>query len=300
MLTLAGTFWSDVATNVVASALYTILVASGVVSLSVLVLRRHRGRLFAVLGLDSRAPVLRVYVSRLDVLPGGSQGTDGRLALGFVGPALMQLEYQGARQICRLLEEPFLKILPDVFRRLLEGRGRYLADVEVHIDVSPPPERRQSVQAHGTDSVVLLGSDVYSAVVRDIYRDDATFVRFVSEGTGDVFDASRTDHADPTFAIRLEGKWHTIEARAAGRELGVIQRVTLSSGRRVLMCAGVSASATRGSAEYFASRWAELHKEFDQDDFLVTLSFAAQQADSAAVSHPERLVDYERRRAVTT
>jgi hypothetical protein len=291
-------FWGDVGTNLVASLLYTALLALGVIGVSAFLLSKQRKQLFGVLTLDARAPVLRIYLSRLDVLSGGSQGTDGRLATGFVGPALMQLEYQGGREICRLLEEPFLEVLPDVIRRTLEGRGRYLADVDVHIDVSPPPEGRRPPQERGTDAVVLLGSDVYSPVVRDVYRQNCSFIKLVSERTQEDFDASRGDHGDPTFAIRMDRKWHKIEARSAGRELGTIQRVTLPSGRRVLMCAGLSASATRGSAEYFARHWSVLDEQFDTDDFLVVLSFAQQEPDSPVVRDAERLRDYERRRKV--
>jgi hypothetical protein len=289
-------FWESVGTSLVASLLYTVFLALAVVAVSAVLLSKQRKRLFGVLSLDPRTPVLRVFVSRLDVLSGGSQGTDGPLATGFVGPALMQLEYGGGRDICRLLEEPFLDVLPDVVRRLLEGRGRYLADVAVHIDVSPPNEARRVPQERGSDAVVLVGSDVYSSVVRDVYRQECSFVKLVSEATGATFDASRADHGDPTFAIRTDRKWQVIEARSTGRELGTIQRVTLPSGRRVLMCAGISASATRGSAEYFSRHWSSLDKQFGAEDFLVVLSFIGQEADSAAVRDAERLVDFERRR----
>jgi len=294
---IASSFWSDVGTNVFASCVYTLLVAAVVLGASGLLLSRQRKQLFAMLGLDGKDPVLRLYLSRLDVLPGGSRGTDGRLASGFVGPALMQLEYRGARAICRLLEEPFLDILPDAVRRLLEGRGRYLADVDVNIDVSPASEQRRLLQDRGSDAVVLLGSDVYSTVVRDIYEGAVSFVRFVAEDSGSPFDASDSNHGDPTFAISLDNGWHTIPARSGSRELGTVQRVTLPSGRRVLMCAGVSASATQGSAEYFARRWSSLREEFGDDDFLVVLSFASQEADSPVVTHPERLRDFDRRRS---
>ena len=294
----AGGFWEDVWTNVFASALYTAILALGIVCISALLLRKQRKRLFRVLSLDDRAPVLRIFVSRLDVLPAGSQGTDGRLAVGFVGPALMQLEYQGGREVCRLLEEPFLDILPDAARRLLEGRGRYLADVDVHIDVSPARDGGQTLLENGRDSIVLLGTDVYSPVVRDIYRQSTSFVKVVSEATGEDFDASSPDDGDPTFAVRLDGKWHSLEGRAAGREVGTIQRVTLASGRRVLMCAGLSASTTSGSARHFAKHWKALDEQFGDDDFLVVLAFTGQQADSPILQEPDRLLDFERRRPV--
>lgn len=292
---VASSFWSSVAASVVATVLYTTAVAAAFVTISALALRRQRKRLFAMLGLDPRAPTLRLFVSRLDVIRGGSQGTDGRLAVGFVGPALMELEYLGARSICGLLEEPFLDALPDSLRGLLEGRGRYLADVDIHIAVSPPPEARRLPQERGTDSVVLLGSDVYSSVVRDIYRGPCTFVKLVAESSGADFDASQPSTDQPTFAVRTDRKWLTIEGRSAGRELGTVQRITLPSGRRVLMCAGISASATRGSGEYFSRHWRVLDDAFGQDDFMIVLSFPLQEADSPVVRDPERLLDYERR-----
>jgi hypothetical protein len=94
----------------------------------------------------------------------------------------------------------------------------------------------------------------------------------------------------------MDNDWFTIPGRAAARELGTVQRVTLASGRRVLMCSGISASATQGAASYVCRSWRNLKQHFSDDDFLVVLSFPGQQADSPQVREPEVLRDFERRR----
>jgi len=282
--------------SVIADVISAVVLGAGLFFVSTMLKRSSRKRIFEFLGLERSDPVLRVYLSRLDVVHGGSRGTDGILAHGFVGPALMQLEYLGAQSIESVVNDAFLDLLPDPIRHLMEAQSAYLRDVETIIDVSPDNDSGRAILHSSQDTVVLLGSDVYSRPVRRIYHSKKSFIRFVSEVTGDPFDASDPSHSHPTFAVQTDGRWMRIQGRETHREIGTIQRVTPAKGKSVLMCAGISASSTRGSAQYLAKHWRRFHERFGNDDFLVVLAFPEQKADSHAIVTPIEIRDYERQR----
>lgn len=289
--------WESVLASLIANLIYTAFVAASAIAITLIVLGRTRRRLFELLCINTELPRVQIYVSRLDVRRGGSRGTDGRLSVGFTGPALMQLEYSGALAIEKVLREPFVEVLPRFIRRLIVRRVGHLSEVPVSIDVGPDEKSCQPLLEYGTDTIVLLGSDVYSYAVRSIYRSSNSFIGFVSETLGCDYDASDRQHGEPAFAVREEGLWHPIPARSIGREVGTIQRVTLKSGRRVVMCAGISSSTTCASAHYLCNHWLLLSARFGSDDFLVVLGFAEQSADALGLREAEELPDYEKRRA---
>lgn len=132
-----STTWSAIWTGVAADAIYTALAAIVASLLALLLVGRRRRRLFQFFGIDDRDTKVKVYLSRVDVLPGGSKGTDGKLKHGFSGPALVGLEYRGALAVMELLQSPLLKAVPSVFKGLIEGPARHLRDVTVSIDASP-------------------------------------------------------------------------------------------------------------------------------------------------------------------
>ncbi|MDQ3953637.1 MAG: hypothetical protein M3279_11860 [Actinomycetota bacterium] len=292
-------FWESVVASVVANLIYTLLIALVILLITSIVIKRGRRTLFSMMCIRPDGAVVRVYLSRLDVLRGGSKGTDGVLKVGFTGPALMQLEYEAALYFRRLLQDRFLDALPRPIRTLIQRRNPYLSRIDFQVDVAPDEHSYLSVLDYGVDSTIFLGSDVYNHAVRSIYRGNRTFVRFVDERTGKNFDSAHDDQGEPTFAVRTEDAWHVIAGRSRGREIGIIQRVTLDTGRRVLMCAGISASATHGAARFFCENWRALRKRFDEDDFLVVLAFRDQAADVRPVRPAEELPDLSRHRSTS-
>lgn len=290
-------FWGSVVAGVIGSAVYTVLITLAFLLITSAVVKRGRRALFSMLCIDPDGAVVHVFLSRLDVLPGGSKGTDGALALGFTGPALMQLEYEGALLFQRLMREKFTEAMPRLIRRLIRRTNPYLTEIDLRIDVAPDERSFLPLLENGVDSNIFLGSDVYNHAVRTVYRDEDTFIKFVAEATGEEFNAGEHRSVDPTFAVKTDDLWYVVPARSIGREVGTVQRVTLKTGRRLLMCAGVSASATYGSARFFCENWKVLHKRFGEDDFLVVLSFRGQEADAPAVHSPEELPDLSRRRS---
>lgn len=287
--------WDILWLNLVSDLLFTVLLAGLLMLAAGLFLKRQRRKVFRFFDLGPHNPRLNIFVSRVEVRRGGTEGTDGLLARGYEGPALVQPEYEGAQAVGRLVQDPLLEVLPNPVRRLLARYSDLLADVEVEIEVSPDDEERaREVLLDGPDAVVLLGSDVYNRLVRRAYESPRSFVRLVVEegdAAGEPFRASNDDHAEPTFAVEVEqGRWDVIPARGRNegpRDIGTVQRITLKSGRRLVMCAGISATATYRSCRYLMEKWQELHEDYGDKDFLVVLAMEGRspgELESAPIS----------------
>jgi len=292
----SGEFWWAVASGMVTNFLYTLLIALALLLMAGAIVRRDRQRLFTLVGLGSQTSTVRIFTSRVDVLKSGSQGTDGRTAVGFIGPALVHPEYSAGLAVETLIRHSHLDALPGFLRKLLQRQSSYLRDIEVVIDVSPGGDSYRPLLENGSDSVILIGSDVYSHAVRHAYEQSSSFLRFVCEATGEKFNASRTDHGDPTFAVATDGEWQIVPARALGREIGTVQRVTMPSGRRLLMLAGLSSASTRDAVLYFCNHWRQLYRRHGDADFLIVVAFNGQQPDDHFLAHPEELPELARQR----
>ena len=287
--------WSTIWTGVAADAIYTVLAASVASLIALFVVGRRRRRLFRFFGIRHNNSQVQIYLSRVEVLEGGSKGTDKSLNHGFTGPAIAKLEYQGALEVKQLLQSPLLNSLPSILRSILEGRANRITSADVSIEPSPQSEYLGHIFEQSNDVVMLLGSDVYSHAVRYVYQGEHSFLQFVSETSGLPYHSNSVPNDAPTFAVRSgSGSWSVIPARSIGREVGTIQRVTLDSGRQLLMCAGISASTTFASTKYLCSRWQSLADRFGTDDFLVVLGYPKQQADSDELQSPSELSQYER------
>lgn len=134
--------------------------------------------------------------------------------------------------------------------------------------------------------------------MRSVYEGPHSFVKFVSETSGRPFRGNDSSYGEPTFAVCVEGQWCAIPARSTGREIASIQRVTLDTRRRLLMCAGLSASTTCASTRYLCSHWQSFANRFGDDDFLVVLQAPKQKADKEQLEELSELPEYERQRKV--
>ncbi len=286
--------WAALWTGVAGDAVYTLLAAIAASLVALSLVRRQRRRLLSFFGIHHKNSKVKIYLSRVEVLPGGSKGTDGPLNRGFTGPALVQLEYRGALEVRQLLRSPLLDSVPLVWRSLVEARASRISSANVWIEPSPGVYECQHIFDSSDDTVILLGSDVYSHAVRSVYERKLSFVRLVSEASGRPYFSNGDDA--PTFAVDVGGLWEVIPARSVGREIATIQRITWENGCRLFMCSGISASTTYASTKYLCSHWRSFSDRFGENDFLVVLESPNQQADSDQLQDPSELPGYEQKR----
>lgn len=289
-------YWVAVSTGLVANLLYTLAVLGLATAAGVAFARRRRKRIFEFFRLQGTAPNIRIILSRLDIPSGCSEGTDGRLLGGYVGPALMESEYKSALHLQDVVVQSGLDRLPRLLRSPIERASSFLARIESSIEVCPKLNACAPLLGAGTHSLVILGSDVYTPVSRFAYDDPASFMRVVDQTTAHRYNPLDESRDSPTIGIRAEQGYYAIPARRIQRELGSIQRVTLRTGRTVLMCTGTSDATTARSVEYLSSEWTRLHNEMGSDDFLVV--FACTRSPDGGLGPPERLRDFDRRRSI--
>lgn len=294
----AGPFIDSVTAGIVANILYTAMLTVIVILCAFYLVERKRKKLFALFGIPKDEPRLRIYVSRLDVVTGGSQGTDGRLPVGFVGPALMRLEYNAALAIRDATCVELFERVPRFVRALLKSRSPWLRDVAVTLDVNPDADEIEAAVFGTEDGVILLGSDVYSHAARRIFADERSFFFFCKDVTGSPvrpFNAAK-HRCEPTFAVRRPGHVEVIHGRP-GREVAVVQRVSLApGGKQLLMCAGISSAATAVAADHVARRWDSLVERFGDDDFGICFVLPGQRPDRLPLVAPEELTQHAQRR----
>jgi hypothetical protein len=135
-----------------------------------------RRRLLTFFGVKSSRKMV-IYLSNLDVRPGGASGPDGR-ARSYRGSAVPNEEREVADHFRRLFARPpgLLRFLgtSGLLDRILPSSGFRLSDVEVQI-LSPPPTQQQ---LDPSASVITLGSPYYNAASNCVETEFNSRARF--------------------------------------------------------------------------------------------------------------------------
>jgi len=267
-------FWSSIASNLASDIIYTVIISILAIIFTAVFVGIGRRRLFSFFSIDRSKPELTIYLSRIDVRPGGTNGTDGPTQVGFVGPALDQMEYLGALEIKKLFLSHLVEAIPRAFKRSLQMKENNLSEVAVQIDATPDEPRSIEVLDALPSGMVLIGSDVYSHLARAAFNSSATFVHFVSEQSGEPYRSGISKFRDATFSVCTDDPqrpWQTISRKNGSSDIGIIQRISLSGKQPLIMCAGNSSISTHLATLHLCSNWRQYDREFNGDDFLVVL-----------------------------
>jgi hypothetical protein len=116
-----------------------------------------RRSLFRFFGINQRVPGARIYVSRLEVIGRGTQGTE-ETRVGSTGNAINVLEYKAALEICGLLKEKLLFLLPrDILSPLYQRYISFLP-LDPQIDIGP----KEIKELDKNTNLILIGGSVYN------------------------------------------------------------------------------------------------------------------------------------------
>jgi len=261
----------DILNNIYANIISTILCAiPGVILLFTTVII-NRQRTLRFFGISRQKPALRIYVSRLEIKPSGTIGIEP-IEIGYSGPAINQVEFQGALLIRDALRSKWLSLLPSRLQDWLGQQSVTLMTVDPPIEVSPQVEADVSY-----DNLVVLGSSVYSLVSKIYLEHPSCMFQFVKNASG-----------ERTLRMRDGGlKDVELPGRSKDQELGIIQRINdHNHGTVVYICAGLGASATYGSIRYLIKNWVYLQRKYKDADFGICLAFKDQPRDSSIVVQP--------------
>lgn len=261
--------------NLMTTLAFTVIGVIGFVWFSVI----ERRRLFHFFGVKPAALGIRIYVSCLEVLPGGTRGTQP-IATGYVGPAMVQKEYESALLLRRLFQPTVLALIPDTLRDLLAALFVSLSKVEPGIEVAPAwRDNGHTFDADVSDNVIAIGGPIYNSVSRH-YLDGQTFYYFEQKGNQRVIRKRSAGGAD------LEQL-----GRASGHELACIQRLKdRATGATIFIFAGLGSGATYGSVQYLVDNWNALQRQYRDRDFGLCLSYETTDRDAYPTVRP-RVID---------
>jgi len=268
-------FLSDVTVNVVANliaAAIVVLASSAIVYWGFV--RRHR-RFLRFFGVTERNPALSIYVSRLEVQPGGAIGFTATRR-GYFGPAIARNEYRAALLVRDALRVRFIGRLPRGIQDWLREQSVTLRDLDPQIDVSPT-----TVDDIPPDNLISLGGELYNLVTKHFWTRES--VRFYFE---------KDSNNANVLKVRQPGVTDIeIPRTQLNRELAALACVRLPE-RVVIICVGSDSSATYGCVKYLMDKWSILDKQYGQDDFGMCLAFPEQHKNSERTVEPEVVYAY--------
>lgn len=297
------TFWNSVVSDLVSGVIYSAIISGLVIVFAGLFVERERRRLFSFFSIDNSESKLRIYLSRIDVHSGGTDGTDGPTRVGFVGPALDQMEYTGALKIKELFSSRLVESIPKIIRRFIQTRGNSLCEVNVEINAAPDGPGSTQILSTIPSGMVLIGSDVYSRLARAVFKSNETLVHFVSEHSGEPYHSGSSEHRDATFSVCTDddkNPWQIISRESGSKHIGIIQRVSLFGNKPLIMCAGNSSTSTLRATLELCNNWKTYDDEFKDDDFLVVLEVKGVAEGSPMEGTVTELKAFRRRRNPTS
>lgn len=279
---ISASILENIAANLITASIFTILGVVAFIWLSV-IQRRH---LFRFFGVSRGALDLRVYLSQLQVQPGGTKGIEP-VKFGYQGPAIVKLDYDAALLLMDLFQPRALALIPDILRDLLSAVFVTLAEVDADIAITPTLEGF-SEERDLAQNLVTCGSSIYNSVSAYYLKQDRSFYYFTKNADG-----VRVLQARDPNAPDLEGM-----GRGTGHELACIQRLKDPDyGTTVFICAGLGSGATYGSVDYLVRNWRRLWRQYGDMELGLCLSFAMTNPDEAPPAEAQVLHRTSRRAA---
>jgi hypothetical protein len=263
--------------NVVANVYANLIVASLLAALAIPIFFIDRQKLFRFFGISSRNPTIRIYLSRLEIKPGGTSGIEP-ISEGYRGPGIARVEYDAALTLQRQLASRVAGLVPRGVKAWVQLRRPVLFRLEPRIAVSPP--RGEGL---AQENMIVLGSSIYNSVSKSYLEHTSSHFLFETEGGHRVVRVRRPGTPDITL--------RRVAANGSDRqEIGTIQRFNdHDHSRTVFICAGTGSTATAGSAEYLAAQWPALFRDHRNEEFALYLIFKGQCPDAEIVRPPDRV-----------
>lgn len=254
---------------------------------------KNRRDILQFFGVTRSNPNICVYVSNLNIQPGGTFGIKD-VKKGYVGSAITKLEYDGALLIQHELKAKPLALLPRTLQDWLGQKNLELRtiDVPIKISLSKLDFDKNERDLIFKDNLIILGTGIYNSL-SDYYL-NKYFPDNYEENIYDSYFYDEQINNEPRV-IKIRDKEvtepATLEGRAKGTESAFIQRFHHRFHHEnreinVFICAGLSSSATFGSVRYLVENWRKLQEKYDKKDLRIGLLFRNQVPDGELVKQP--------------
>ena len=271
-------FWLNVLVNIVSTL---ILAFIGFVAYAYLYWKNRRDILH-FFGISNASPNVSIYVSTLNVKPGGTTGIEA-IDQGYAGAAINKLEYEGALLIQKELKARPLALLPRKLQDWLGQDNIELRTVEVPVKLSPPKTTNRDPAFDS--NLIILGTGVYNSLAHyylkeyfEKHKRLYPWYFYHDKKDGQRIIGIRQERFEDSL---IDGRENQIEPAFIQRIHDADRKTT------VFICSGLGSSATFGSARYLAEHWKELQRKFNKDEFGVALLFFNQKPDDEFVGQPQ-------------
>jgi hypothetical protein len=255
-------FWEGCSTNVATTVAFGV-VATCVYMVAIAMAQTRRGRLLQFFGINDRLRDASIFVSRLEVKPSGTTGIED-LHQGYIGPAIVRIEYDAALALKRRLDSNWLVHVPKSLSALFRSSKHAFSSLNPQVDVSPPPDYAdEDVKRVLSRNLILLGGVIHNLLAARCLRSDRSF-----------FDLRKNASGGWDVVLLTSGAEQTLAGRSKGQELAIIQRITYrETGNTVVVCAGLGGGATHGSVLYLLEHYDTLQRRYPQRDFGICLAW---------------------------
>jgi hypothetical protein len=228
--------------NVYVVSLLSNLLTLGILGLlgGIWFLATRRRKVQSFFGLKGTRRLL-VYVSNLQLEPGGSHGMDG-VPRSYGGGAVPEYEILLIAKVQRFFDS----VTPRTRQR--SGRIRFLRWADLNIEIVPSPLSTDTLRFDGP--LLAIGSPGYNAASQAIQDKADALVRL----------------ADDNTAVRV-----TNGRLISGEAVALLQRTVDAAGRITFYAAGPSARGTIGATLYLFAQWRKLARRYRSRPFYVVL-----------------------------
>jgi hypothetical protein len=250
--------------NVVSAIVIAVVPLSIIVAMS----NRRQRQIASFFGLSPNARMIHIFLSRYQptVVPEPLAG--GAFSKGYTNETVAVDEFQGAQAIGALFDSKWVVAsVSSIMSEYLMGR-RDFGRVEVHVNTVP----KRPTYPGGESTVILMGTGAKESngLAEELLSGTSahSVFRFIKD--------SEEGRAFERMAVRGFSLERFYAVSYQPRELAVLQRVTMSNGRVVFLCAGKDVSGSRMAAELLSENWLSLHNYYsgrDNGDFARLYAF---------------------------
>jgi hypothetical protein len=262
--------FNEILNNIIANIVSTILIGLIGVVVYFIFFITERKKFYKFLGISKNNSNLRIYLSRLEIVAGGTIGFEP-IRKGYIGPSISKIEYEGALLIINQIKHNIIALLPKRLIDWISQKNISFHILEPSIEISP-----QLVEEIIYDNLIVIGSGIYNLVAKTFLVHPSCNFHFI-----------KNEEGVRKIIVKGPDTNQLLSGGSMGDEVAVIQRINdLTTGITIFLCSGISGEGTYGATRYLSENWKILQKKYGENEFGIGLVFPNQISGSKQIVAP--------------
>ncbi|MEO1378136.1 MAG: hypothetical protein AAFW70_28460, partial [Cyanobacteria bacterium J06635_10] len=200
---------------------------------------------------------------------------------GFIGSAIIKLEYDAGILIKQELESKVVAVVPDDLIDWLGNNIITLKNLKIPINASPKKSEKDKVKNYIDTNLFLLGSSMYNLPSK-YYLED-----YLPKNADKYCFYEKNDQGIRIIGIRSKSEETIFHGRSQNKEIGFIHRFKdKNTGMMVFLCVGHGSSATCGCVRYLINQWRFLYSKYKLSEFIICMEFVGQEPNADLIVKP--------------